>query len=439
MEYLACAGGASNDAISGSIQDSLVHRTQHDSRPPSALRIRSPGGTMADADIHEIAPNLCVIEGHHPHRMWEDPDIPTIAVYRGASTLYLLDTGVGPQQRSSILAVAQKHGPADEVVILSSHGHIDHLGNNDVVDDIAATGKRNYFPRAGRPGLEPRTFFRAMYERGAPYFDYIDGLDLDADTVGSLLRGIGADPRATPDTIARLGDAVEAAGVVPAISKLLPGLVVDILLSTYPPVHIRAEAIHDYEELGPARDITIGQTTWSGWSFGGGEVHVFQTGGHSAGGCVFYVPEHRFLMFADETTGIPIWADTDPANTIRTMRGALEMMDSGHLSTVCAGHRPMLPQSNDEARATLNGVITGAEEFSATVRDGIAKHPDGVCIDELYAELVSAAAPESMISVLKRLQFPVFATFLKLTLANECLLRGYRQGRDDKGRITFRA
>lgn len=85
---------------------------------------------VADADIHEITPNLCVVEGHHPRRMWEDPDIPTIAVYKGLSTLYLLDTGVGPWQRKSILDVAEKYGPAHEVLVLTCHGHIDHLGSD---------------------------------------------------------------------------------------------------------------------------------------------------------------------------------------------------------------------------------------------------------------------------------------------------------------------
>jgi len=173
--------------------------------------------------------------------------------------------------------------------------------------------------------------------------------------------------------------------------------------------------------------------------FGNGEVQVFQTKGHSAGGCVFYLPEHGFLMFADETTGIPIWADTNPANTISTMRRALEMMDAGSVTTVCGGHRPMLPVSDEEARATLNAIIDGAREFTATVRDGIAEHPDGVCIDELYAELTSAAAPDSMIATLQRLQFPVFATFFKLTLLNHCLLYDLPQDRDAAGRPTFRA
>jgi len=56
---------------------------------------------MTTGDLHEIAPNLIVIEGHHPHAMWEDPDLPTIAAYRGDRTLYLFDTGAGPEQRAA--------------------------------------------------------------------------------------------------------------------------------------------------------------------------------------------------------------------------------------------------------------------------------------------------------------------------------------------------
>src|SRR6185369_4045839 len=102
---------------------------------------------MTTGDLHEIAPNLVVIEGHHPHAMWEDPDLPTIAVYRGPSTLYLLDSGVGPEQRAALLRVAQQLGGAVEVVLLNSHGHIDHLGNNDVLGEIPAERRRHLLPR----------------------------------------------------------------------------------------------------------------------------------------------------------------------------------------------------------------------------------------------------------------------------------------------------
>ena len=114
---------------------------------------------MTTGDLHEIAPNLVVIEGHHPHAMWEDPDLPTIAAYRGERTLYLFDTGVGPEQRAALLRVAEQLGGAEEVLLLNSHGHVDHLGNNDVLAEIPAARRRHLFPRAARPALDFEAFF----------------------------------------------------------------------------------------------------------------------------------------------------------------------------------------------------------------------------------------------------------------------------------------
>lgn len=59
-------------------------------------------------------------------------------------------------------------------------------------------------------------------------------------------------------------------------------------------------------------------------------------------------------------------------------------------------------------------------------------------IDDLYTEPVSAARADSIIALLRRLQFPVFARCLKLTLLNHCLLLEAPQERDDAGRITIR-
>jgi glyoxylase-like metal-dependent hydrolase (beta-lactamase superfamily II) len=92
-----------------------------------------------------------VIEGHHPHAVWEDPDLPTITVYRGERTLYLLHTGVGPDQRAALLRVAEQLGGAEEVLLLNSHGHVDHLGN-DVLAGIPAERRRHLIPRASAAG-----------------------------------------------------------------------------------------------------------------------------------------------------------------------------------------------------------------------------------------------------------------------------------------------
>lgn len=394
---------------------------------------------MTLGDIHPIAANLFVIEGHHPHRLWEDPDIPSIVVYRKGSTLYLLDTGVGPLQRTSILHLADQLGPVDEVVLVNSHGHLDHLGNNDVVDDIPATTKRHYFPRAARDALDTVGFFSSMYRRGLRYFDYLDGLRLDTESMSSLLRAVGADPALNPADVSALGTLLVSSGITPAIGQFIPSLLVDVLVRTYPTTQPRIESMRDLEELGPAAEIVIGDTTWTGWTLGDGAVQVLQSAGHSAGGCVFYIPEHAFLMLADETTSAPIWADSIPANTVSTAQRAVTMMRTGHLTQICAGHKPMLPQRGAEATQILTALIASADEFKAAVDDVLARRETGITIDELFMELTTAAQPGSLIDLMHAYQFPVFGTFLKLTLLNHCLLMNLRQGVDGRGRPTFRA
>lgn len=394
---------------------------------------------MTTADLHEIAPNLLLVEGHHPHSMLEDPDLPTIAVYRGARTLYLLDTGAGPEQRAALLRAAAQLGGAEEVLLLNSHGHLDHLGNNDVLAEIPAARRRHLFPRAARPSLDFEAFFGRMYHRGIPYFDYLTGLSIDPASVAAVLRSIGADPALSDADVADLGKRLTELGIAPALGRFLPSVLVDLLLATYPAVYPSVGTMEDYEDLGPAAPVVVGGTEWTGWSLNDGELNVLQSAGHSAGGVVFHVPEHRFLMMADETTSVPIWADSDPRNAVATARRALAMVDSGDLEVLAAGHRPMLPVRGDEARGALRAVVGGAAQFAGAVDAALRARPDGATIDELAADLAASAEEGSIVALLLRLQFPVFSTFFKLTLLNHCLLLGLPEGRDAQGRPTFRA
>lgn len=398
---------------------------------------------MSTGTVHAIADDLYLIEGHHPHNLWDDPDLPSIVVYRSGTTVYLLDTGAGPEQRESIRGlVRQYEGRIDRIVLLNSHGHLDHLGNNDLVAEIGGhLDTRHYFPRKARAGLDFEPFFTAMYKRGVPYFDYLKGLNLPAEGIASLLRALGADDALDAAGVAALGAHLEAAGVTPALSGFLPSAVVEILLQTYPPVHPSIKTMTDYEELADPTEIRIGSTRWQGWTLldddGDVDVHVLESEGHSAGGVVFYLPKHRFLMMADETTSVPIWADSDPRKTVRTARRALTLIDEGRLTSLCAGHRPMSVVSGDDARAALRVIVTGAHDFSACVEDAIGRRPEGITIDDLYDQLVSEARPGSIIAILVSLQFPVFSTFLKLTLLNHCLLHDLPRSPGPDGRVRF--
>jgi hypothetical protein len=85
----------------------------------------------------------------------------------------------------------------------------------------------------------------------------------------------------------------------------------------------------------------------------------------------------------------------------------------------------------------LQEVIGSGIQFAAAVDDVFARHPQGLSIDAMYDILLQEAQPGSVIALLARIQFPVFSTFLKLTLLNHCMLRGLFQDTDRSGRRTF--
>ncbi|WP_207838296.1 MBL fold metallo-hydrolase [Williamsia soli] len=397
---------------------------------------------MTTGTIHEISPGLFLIEGHHPHTLWDDPDLPTIAVYRSGTRLYLLDTGVGADQYSAIVDVASRFTGIEEVYLLNSHGHVDHLGNNHVLHEIRSERKYHLIPRDARPGLDYEAFFSRMYKSGIPYFDYLRGLDLDADRIAGLLRTLSGASALTAEDVLALGRQINGLGLSPAVGAFIPSLVVDIILQTYPEVFLSVDTMTDYEDHSPAEDIAIGGTRWTGWSFVNAEgtidVQVLQSAGHSAGGLVYYLPGQKFMMFADETSALPIWTDSDPRNTVATAVKALQMIDEGNLEHMCAGHKPMLPVAGDHARAQLQQIINTEAEFSHAVADALRRHPDGMSIDDLYEVLREEAPSNSVIAVAAGLQFPVFATFLKLTLLNHCRLHEFPVDTDLSGRPTFR-
>jgi glyoxylase-like metal-dependent hydrolase (beta-lactamase superfamily II) len=391
-------------------------------------------------DIHLLAPNLVVIEGRHPTLLWEACDVPSIVVYRTAKTLYVLDTGVGPEQRAALEAqIAALGEGTEEIVLVNSHGHFDHLGNNDLLQKSSISRKRHLIPKDSAPDQDIRAELYEMYGRGKDYFSYIDGLPLPADKISGLLKTLGA-ASISPATLENLGSELHSSGILPAFNQFMPSIVVDILLATYPAVFPSVETMTFLEDIAPPQQIELAGAQWNGWTLGSSapEVYVLQSGGHSKGGVVFYIPEHKFLMLADETTAVPIWPDTDPRRVVDTAHKALLMLDNGALQWLCAGHFPMVP-SNDtsKVRASLQRILSQSTEFSETVGKELAAHPEGLTVDELYDALRRNVPSTSYVSFLIASQFPVFTTFMKLTLLNHLLLHSFPSRRETDGKVRF--
>src|SRR5688572_14070040 len=74
-----------------------------------------------EGEIHEVQPGLYIISGRHAVSEWDDPHFATIVAIHAGTTLYLLDSGLGPEQKQAILDLAGRlRGQFTELTRLNS-------------------------------------------------------------------------------------------------------------------------------------------------------------------------------------------------------------------------------------------------------------------------------------------------------------------------------
>jgi hypothetical protein len=118
-----------------------------------------------------------------------------------------------PPQREAIRTAVRRLGGAfARVILLNSHGHADHVGNNAVLHEIPARETRHFISEQARDLLRSREFFTAAYAEGTRYFNYLEGLDLSPAAV-----------------LTQLGRLLHASGLGPVLQRFVPVLLVEAL------------------------------------------------------------------------------------------------------------------------------------------------------------------------------------------------------------------
>lgn len=206
------------------------------------------------------------------------PDIANVLLHRVDRTLFMIDTGVTAGFRRALTAAVNRVGPWDHLVVLITHGHPDHVGNNDLADELAR-------------------------ERG------IDAQVLVPAGDVAQLR----DPQAYWKTsLDRLP------GLAPL--PVAPGLAALKISSLFQPYRPFSEHTRTYEQT-PPQAITIGPRRFVGWTFADGAVAVIPSQGHSTGHVVVYLRDAHLLHMGDEMNGpCPIGHDADSTSSPRSSR-----------------------------------------------------------------------------------------------------------------------
>ena len=230
-------------------------------------------------ELIEIDDRTVLVLGQELDVAHEQPDAANALVHRVGDTLVIVDTGVTTQFRAALVAATRKVGEWSRALVLTTHGHTDHVGNNDIADEL-----------------------------GVPAEHYVPARDL-----GQMLDPGSYWVRAfTP-----------IAGVVPLPAP--PALAGHKVVSLFQPLHPFASVTRTYEER-PLERIRIGSTRFTGWTFVDGAVRVLRSQGHCAGHVIVHLRDSGILHLSDEANGpCGAMADADQLK-IQTTIGAAATM-----------------------------------------------------------------------------------------------------------------
>ena len=320
-------------------------------------------GSSGLGDIVPLAHNLWLIIGDGPK------DCPNVIVYQAADRMYVMDSGAGPVIKASIIKVIQEAGPLQTFTLLNSHGHADHVGNNDVINIAQARERHHYFSNAGLGLLDPVPYFTGLFLQLSTYYDPLAAYRTD---------------RLKWQSLKLLSDALGfIAGEKAAITAIW-----SIYIKNFEPFHPSQETMEYYESL-PRRTLTIGGVQWTGWVLGANDVWILEERAHTSDEVLFYIPEHQLLFTADLTFPMfPTFPDTNGKRTREMLRRCYDMASADAVSLLINSHflSPAVYRGREEAVPFLETLLVEHDRFQIVLGEILAEH-DGLTIGEVYSYL----------------------------------------------------
>ena len=351
-------------------------------------------------DIVPLAHNLWLIVGDGPK------DCPNVVVYRAGERMYVMDSGAGPVIRASIIKVMQEAGPLQAFTLLNSHGHADHVGNNDIISIPPARERYHYISNAGLGLLDPVPYFTGLFLQLSAYYDPLTAYRRD---------------RLKWQSLKILRDAVGFfAGEKAAITAIW-----SIYIKNFEPFHPSRETMEFYESL-PRQTITIGGVQWTGWVLGANDVWILEERAHTSDEVLFYIPEHKLLFTADLTFPMfPTFPDTNGKRTREMLQRCQDMATAGAVSLLINSHflSPAVYRGREEAVPFLETLLVEHDRFQVVLGEILAEH-DGLTIGEVYTYLCRRHDDPAVRHYLS-MEYPDHPMSLQQTIAVNLAQMGY--------------
>ena len=281
---------------------------------------------MALGDVIEIDERTLLVTGQPLVVEKGQPDVANSLLHLAGRNLFLVDTGTTDAFRGALIEAMTQIGTWDSLVLLTTHGHADHVGNNDLADQLLAdrdVAVRHLVPCRDLPQMrDPVGYWTAYLQR-------VTGVLPDSDNPA--------------ESAARL-------------------------LSIFRPLEALGATTRVFEEA-PLEQLRIGPLRLSGWSFGDGAVNVVRTQGHCAGQVVVHLRDSNLLHLSDESNA-PCRAmhDSDQLKILTALGQAATLLESGAVDVLTEGHLFRLNKGK-AALARVEAILEQAETLDQKVHD----------------------------------------------------------------------
>lgn len=303
-------------------------------------------------DIVVIDDRTVLVTGQELDVAHDQPDVANALVHRTGETLVLVDTGVTEAFRAALRVAVDRVGPWSRILLLTTHGHVDHVGNDDLVDELGA-------------------------ERGVPVEHRVPAPDLEQ------MR----DPSTYWErSFARI------AGVVPLPAP--PSLAGNKVVSLFQPLRPFGATTRTYEER-PLERLRLGSARMTGWTFADGAVAVLRSQGHCAGHVIVHLRDvdgGALVHLGDEANGAcGVMQDADQLKLQSVFGAVAAAAEEGVVTTLTEGHETRV-RRGDEIAAHLDGLLDQAVALQGAALDATSGHasvvPDAFVDD--FAQRVGA-------------------------------------------------
>lgn len=342
-------------------------------------------------DLVSVAPNALMVEGQRPWNILFAPDVANAVLYRRSDTLYILDTGATLFFRRRIIEAAERLRPFRRIVLLNSHGHVDHTSNNSVIHDIQADEKLHFITEVGIDGLDYDRYFRRQFGQINRYYNFLDGPSFPFSLMGTLLK-----------VLARFN---------PEAQFLLVGS----LLSKFPPMESLATTVVPFERRGPAQRFRFGSEEWTGWNIEDA-VYALESRGHGPDHVIFYIPEEKLAFLGDEAFDFfNVWPDSHAGRVRTALNKAINMASHGSIEVVVSCHHPEMPRGAAIVEF-LSAKLRNWDAFQRDVGRIVGDSASGVTVHDIYGRLKSGEHSPA-VDAFFSMEFPKMPPLLKTVIA----------------------